>query len=610
MKKVLYLFLILFCFFGCTKKDESSDIITAEPEIESEDYASQEFITIPSRTRRLKHNDEDGVVSQIVFTGDSKAKDATTAIYEFNQQRDTVMKGTLRMTKDELHMEYPYYIDENADPEYISKWLNILFPNKTTSIIKWDPDGFDLEEQKSGVYVINGFSFIDEDRSKALDKFKFDGYDVTSSQLHITISQDTNLYEKPDTSSRKIFITKNPLSDYYDYSDDRRTFYQNVKSINKKIKITNKDISIPAIEGVHLQTRAKYVSKDNLDDSWYYVRIDNLTDSKYGWIDAKSTIATDRNSFDRFASFLDKLEKAGAVQIVVADTSNLPTEINYFDIQSDAESYFFYDDNDIWIVNGYVGLYTKLPGSCLAIDSDGYLKFKYKQYAMLFITGGINQVFRDFKNDGENTYDDPDRTEGFYNRNIKSITASSSFEETIKGNLIKYTPDNLGKAFEVGCKCHPYWWNYNHIPWVEGVDGNGIGEYVTVEFTEPVIELELINGYSDIQNMKLYKENARVKTFKLEDLDNNITTTVSFDDYVYFNQVILEKPTTKVRLTIQEVYPGTKYQDTCFSSILATSYSRYKSDPKQNAETLKGIYYGAMEVSPEEFFRVQAKLGL
>ena len=603
MKKVLFLFFTVLCFFSCSKRNVSSNVITEEPKVESTAQVSQEFVNIPSRVRRLKYTTEDGVVSQLTFNG-PKTDDATSAIYEFKKDRATVMTGNLKMTKDEFYLEYPDTINETADSDYISKWLGLIFPNKETAILKWDQDRFDLEEQKSGAYVINGISFIDENRSKALDKFTLNDYAVTCSQLNITVSEETYFFEKPDSSSNKIFITKNPLADL-DYSKDRMYF-------NQKLKIISQPFSIPAVEGIRLKTRARYVPKDKTDETWYYVRIDSLTDSKYGWINGKSTSVSDtaQESKSRFASLIDKLEKAGTVQIVQADTSNLPSEINCFDIEPDAESYFFYDDNNIWFVTGYTGLYTVLPRSCLAVDSDGYLKCKYNQYSMLFITGGIEQVFRDFKNDGENTYDDPDRTDGFHNRNIKSITASSSFEETIKGKLIKYTPDNLGKAFEQGCKCHPYWWNYNHIPWVEGVDGNGIGEYITVEFTEPVIELELINGYSDINNMKLYKENARVKTFKLEDLENNTTGTVSFEDYVYFNTVILEKPTTKIRLTIKEVYPGTKYQDTCFSAILATSYKRYKSDNKKNAETLKKLFERTMEVSPEEFFKIQTKLGL
>lgn len=603
MKNKLFIILFICIFaFGCTKKTESSNILTEEIKVESSDQASQQFITIPSRTRKLKYIDDDGVVSQIVFNG-PKTDDDTSAVYEFQQNGIPLMRGNLRMTKDEIHLEYPEYIADESDPEYISKWQKILFPNKDNSFLIWEPEGFDLEEQKSGIYVINGFSFIDDSRSKALNNFKINNYDVTCSHINITVSEETYFFEVPDSSSNKIFITKNPIADF-SYSNDRRNF-------NQKLKIINKKFSIPVAEGVRLQTRATYVATDKQEEVWYYVRIDNLTDSKYGWINRKATSRFDKEdvSKKRFASFIDKLEEAGVVQIVQADTDNLPAELDCFDIEPDAESYFFYDDNNIWFVTGYLGLYTVLPRSCLGIDKDGYLKCKYNQYSMLFITGGINQVFRDFKNDGENTYDDPDRTEGFHNGNIKSISASSSFEETIKGRIIKYTPDNLGKAFEVGCRCHPYWWNYNHIPWVEGVDGNGIGEFISVEFTEPVIELELINGYSDINNMKLYKENARVKTFKLEDLDNDITKSISFDDYVYFNKVILEKPTTKIRLTIQEVYPGTKYQDTCFSSILATSNKRYNTDKKQNAETLKKLYKRSMEVSPEEFFRIQTKLG-
>nr|MCR4938927.1 hypothetical protein [Treponemataceae bacterium] len=510
MKKVSFLFFIVFCFFSCSKKSESLNIISKETKDRSTDQDSPQFVNIPSKLRNLENYDENDIVSQIIIKG-PKPQDPTSAVYNFQKDKITMISGNLKMTKDEFYLEYPDKINETADSEYISKWLNILFPNKETAILKWDEESFDLEKQKSGAYVINGYIFLDADRSKALNNFTLNDYEVNFSQSVLIISEETYFYEKPDFSSNKIFITKNPLANS-NYSEDRRLF-------NQKLKIINHPFSIPAVEGIHLKARAKYIPKDKTDEVWYYVRIDTLSDSKYGWINGKSTSKSDTSEVakTRFATLIDKFEKAGAVQIVNADTSNLPAELNCFDIEPDAESYFFYDDNNIWFVTGYNRLYTILPRSCLAVDTDGYLKCKYNQFSLLFITGGINQVFRDFKNDGENTYDDPEKNEGFHNMNIKSITASSSFEETIKGQLIKYTPDNLGKAFEIGCRCHPYWWNYNHIPWVEGVDGNGIGEYITIEFTEPVIELELINGYSDINNMKLYKENARVKTFELED---------------------------------------------------------------------------------------------
>lgn len=244
--------------------------------------------------------------------------------------------------------------------------------------------------------------------------------------------------------------------------------------------------------------------------------------------------------------------------------------LKLIDLGGEGESYLFFNDEELYLVLPYVGEYAKLDRKALNYDKDGFLKFNYKDKSLLIIDGDrMRQYFTDFQNDGENKYDDSN--DGFHNYNIKNISASSSFSETIKGRKISYTPDNLGKCFYIGCKCHPYWWNYAHIPWVEGVAGNGTGESVTIEYEKDVCGISILNGYTDINNMKLFKENARIKTLLIEDCVSGKSQTVELEDKVYFYYVPVEN-TTKIRLTIKDVYPGTKYQDTCLSAVIDHTY--------------------------------------
>ena len=69
MKKVLFLFFSVLCFLSCSKKNESSNVITEETKVESTSQTSPEFVNIPSRTRKLKYTAEDGIVSQLTFNG-------------------------------------------------------------------------------------------------------------------------------------------------------------------------------------------------------------------------------------------------------------------------------------------------------------------------------------------------------------------------------------------------------------------------------------------------------------------------------------------------------------------------------------------------------------
>lgn len=277
----------------------------------------------------------------------------------------------------------------------------------------------------------------------------------------------------------------------------------------------------------------------------------------------------------------------------------------------EGEAILYYTDEKLYFLLPYVGEYAELNRSMLAVDKDGFLKFKYKDKSLLIIDGQeITQYFTKFQNDGENKY--TESKDGFYSYNIKSISASSSFSEVIKGQKIEYTPDNLYKCFDVGCKCHPYWWNDAHIPWVEGAKGYGIGETITVEYKKPRPAVSILNGYVDINNMKLYKENARLKEIEIEDLQTGKKQTVHFEDKVYFNYIAFEEETAKIKITIKDVYPGTKYSDTCVSAIIEHQWesggasvdyfnktiSRLK---KESTETVLDDYYSGRNLFTNKY---------
>ena len=104
-------------------------------------------------------------------------------------------------------------------------------------------------------------------------------------------------------------------------------------------------------------------------------------------------------------------------------------------------------------------------------------------------------------------------------------------------------------------------------PWEEGVEGDGIGEQITYE-PEAGTKLQVIriypgNGRSD----KAFQENNRPKTITLE-IDGK-KQTLNFDDAGHFYTFSSKKPVTakQVKLIIDSVYPGSKWQDTCISEV-------------------------------------------
>lgn len=107
-------------------------------------------------------------------------------------------------------------------------------------------------------------------------------------------------------------------------------------------------------------------------------------------------------------------------------------------------------------------------------------------------------------------------------------------------------------------------------PWVEGVEGYGIGEYLDIDFKYASDEIQVLNGFVDFRRMHLYRDNSRVKRVRVESKEPAFTEEYDFEDVVRYNLIQLPKMTQRIRMTILEVYPGRKWQDTAISSILVT----------------------------------------
>lgn len=104
-------------------------------------------------------------------------------------------------------------------------------------------------------------------------------------------------------------------------------------------------------------------------------------------------------------------------------------------------------------------------------------------------------------------------------------------------------------------------------PWEEGVEGDGIGEQITYT-PEAGTKIQAIriypgNGRSD----SAFQENNRPKTIVLE-IDGK-KQTLNFDDAGHFYTFSSKKPVAagEVKLIIDSVYQGSKWQDTCISEV-------------------------------------------
>lgn len=103
--------------------------------------------------------------------------------------------------------------------------------------------------------------------------------------------------------------------------------------------------------------------------------------------------------------------------------------------------------------------------------------------------------------------------------------------------------------------------------WVEGANGPGLGEWIAFTFKPQTIQyLEIFPGYG--KSKDLFFANHRLKRATLIFSDGTRAAVQLFDE-MRVQTVILPNPvrTSSLRLIIEEVYPGTQYDDTAIAEI-------------------------------------------
>ena len=112
----------------------------------------------------------------------------------------------------------------------------------------------------------------------------------------------------------------------------------------------------------------------------------------------------------------------------------------------------------------------------------------------------------------------------------------------------------------------------SETPWVEGVPGNGIGESFVLENTWGTVykTLLIMNGFISYEKPFLYKQNGRIKKIRVTGMVSGKEKVLDVLDTPHPQSVDISFITEPedVRITIEEVYPGTKYDDTCIHFMI------------------------------------------
>lgn len=138
---------------------------------------------------------------------------------------------------------------------------------------------------------------------------------------------------------------------------------------------------------------------------------------------------------------------------------------------------------------------------------------------------------------------------------VTDIVSYVSASSTYNGDRVTHYPDQVldGKK------------NTN---WTEGIDGNGEGEFLEFTFRKTYLLDSICIHAGNHSDKSYYINNARPKTIVLTFSDGT-TQSHTLEDSMSEQMIPLERPveTSSLRLTIESVYPGDKWEDTVISEI-------------------------------------------
>ena len=110
-------------------------------------------------------------------------------------------------------------------------------------------------------------------------------------------------------------------------------------------------------------------------------------------------------------------------------------------------------------------------------------------------------------------------------------------------------------------------------PWAEGVEGDGIGESITLNVKRPLPLYGILiqPGYYDYGNKEPWLKNNRVAALEIT-LNDERTFTETIPDEIFHRPYLIRvrdytKPVTKIKMVIKGVHRGTQFRDTCISLV-------------------------------------------
>ena len=170
-----------------------------------------------------------------------------------------------------------------------------------------------------------------------------------------------------------------------------------------------------------------------------------------------------------------------------------------------------------------------------------------------------------------------------YNNNNSSNNINDTNNNVTAPNNIKLRKLNviyqestsiLTDSFKKDYGPHQVLDGYKSTVWAEGVEGPGYGESITLylDSVHTVKQLKIVNGL--INSSDGYYKNNRVASMTISFPDGTSQIASLSDDNTGYQVINLSQSveTSSITLTIDSVYSGYKYDDTCIAEVVVMGY--------------------------------------
>lgn len=175
-----------------------------------------------------------------------------------------------------------------------------------------------------------------------------------------------------------------------------------------------------------------------------------------------------------------------------------------------------------------------------------------------------------------------------YEMNKRGCPSLVSFVDNIKASSTLKDKNYSYDIENVTFPCRPNCYVQN-LPWAEGKADEGIGESIEFDIMSVYdaysdgagrkeirgdIKVSILNGFVNPYKQPLFYENNRIKKASIY-VDGKKYMDLTFNDFVEFTEFEIPAESKHVKIVIDEVYKGTKYNDTCVTKIDVFYYMNF-----------------------------------